>query len=220
MHEGIRMTKAQAAAWSTLVCAGWIALFPTEALSAKQSKRLPAGPLITVHTPHPEQFEMALDEIELEWTDSGNEKYVPDEAPIMVHGARVVKSEASRAIVALSGITGPTELSMMATVLKAANPGAEAHLILFEPGLPQSSASRRLLTREVGVVLEEGKDPQELMAGAGLPAGSIRGVPGVPSGYVVEADDPLAALTVADALRQRSGVQSAYPLLKRAYFPR
>jgi hypothetical protein len=159
-----------------------------------------------------------LDEIELEWTDSGDKRFVPDEAPIMVHGARVVKSEASRAIVAVSGITGPTELATMATVLKAANPGAEAHVILLEPGLPQSSATRRLLTREVGVVLEAGKDPQDLMAD--LPAGSIRAVPGVPGGYVVEAADPLAALTVADALRRRPGVQSAYPLFKRAYFPR
>lgn len=209
------MTKAQVAAWSTLVCVGWLALFPTEALSAKQSKRPRAGALITVHTPHPEQFEIALDEIELEWTEPGTKRFAPDEAPIMVHGARVVKSEASRAIVTVSGITGPTELSMMATVLKAANPGTEAYLVLFEPGLPRTQATRHLLTREVGLILEQGVDPHTLLAD--LSADTVRSVPGVPEGYVIEADDPMAALAVADALRKQPGVRNAYPLLKHTY---
>lgn len=136
----------------------------------------------------------------------------------MIYGTQVLKSEAFRTVVAVSNITSPVDLSMMATAMKAANPGAEAHLILYEPGLPQSKATRRLLTREVGLLIEQGEDPQNLLAG--LLAGSIRSVPGVPGGYVVEASDPIAALNLADALRQRPGVRSAYPLLKRAYFPR
>lgn len=212
------MTKVQVIARSTILCIVSLVLFQAEALSAKEPKRPPAGPLITVHVPHAEQFEIALDEIQLEWTDPGEKKLAPAKTPMMIYGTRVVKSEASRAAVAVSGITSPTDLSMMATALKAANPGTEAHLILYEPGLPRSKATRRLLSREVGVVLEQGKDPHSLLAG--LPDGSIRSVAGVPGGYVVEASDPIATLNLADALRQRPGVRSAYPLLKRAYFPR
>lgn len=212
------MTKVRAIARSTILCVVWLVIFQAQALSAKESDRPPAGPLITVHTPHPEQFEMALDEIQLEWTDPGEKKLAPAQTPIMIYGTQVLKSEAFRAAVAVSGITSPTDLSMMAAALKAANPGAEAHLILYEPGLPQSEATRRLLTREVGLVLEQGEDPQSLLTG--LPAGSIRSVPGVPGGYVVEVSDPITALNVADALRRRAGVRSAYPLLKRQHFPR
>lgn len=212
------MTKAPGTAWLAIVCVVWLALFQAESLSAKEPKRLLAGPLITVHTPHAEELELALDEIELEWTDPGEKTLAPARTPIMIYGTQVLKSEAFRTVVAVSNITSPVDLSMMATAMKAANPGAEAHLILYEPGLPQSKATRRLLTREVGLLIEQGEDPQNLLAG--LLAGSIRSVPGVPGGYVVEASDPIAALNLADALRQRPGVRSAYPLLKRAYFPR
>lgn len=212
------MTKVQVIVRSTILCVVWLVIFQAQALSAKESKRSPIGPLITVHTPHPEQFEIALDEIQLEWTDPGEKKLAPAGTPIMIYGTRVLESEGLRTVVAVSGITSPINLSMMATALKAANSGAEAHLILYEPGLPRSKATRRLLTREVGFVLEQGEDPQSLLAG--MPTGSIRSVPGAPGGYVVEASDPIAALNLADALRQRSGVRSAYPLLKQAYFPR
>lgn len=212
------MTKVQAIAWSAILCVVWLVIFQAQAVSAKEPKRPPTGPLITVHAPHPEQFEIALDEVELEWTDLSEKKLAPAETPMMIYGSRVVKSEAARVVVAVSGIASPMDLSMMATSLKAANPGAEAHLILYEPGLPRSTATRRLLTREIGLVLEQGEDPQSLLTG--ISAGSVRSVPGAPGGYIVEASDPIAALNLADALRRRPGVRSAYPLLKRAYFPR
>lgn len=218
LHKGTTMTKVQETAWLIILCMVWLVLFHAEALSAKQPKRPPAGPLITVHAPHQEQLEMALDEVELEWTDLSEKKLAPAETPMMIYGSQVVKSEAARAVVAVSGITSPMDLSMMATSLRAANSGAEVHLVLYEPGLPRSTATRRLLTREVGVVLEQREDPQSLLAV--ISAGSVRAVPGVPGGYIVEASDPLAALNLADALRRRPGVRSAYPLLKRAYFSR
>jgi hypothetical protein len=203
---------------ATILCLAWLMLFWVEALSAKEMKRPPTGPLITVHLPHPKQYEIALDEIELEWIDRGHTAQAYAKTPTMIVGSRVVKSEASRAAVVVSGITSPMDLSMMAAALKAANPGAEAHLILYEPGLPRSKASRRLLTREVGVVLGEEDDPQRLFAD--VPVESIRSAPGVPGGYVVETSDPMTALNVADLLRQRPEVRSTYPLLKRTYFTR
>jgi hypothetical protein len=212
------MRSVQGVIRLTFLCIVWLTLFHVDALHAKELKRPVDGPLIIIHTPHLEQLEIALDEVELEWTDLSEKKLAPAESPRMIHGSRVVKSETARAVVAVTGIASPMDLSMMATSLKAANPGAEAHLILYEPGLPRSTATRRLLTREVGVVLEQGEDPQSLLTG--ISTGSVRSVPGVPEGYIVEASDPMAALSLADALRRRPGVRSAYPLLKRAYFPR
>lgn len=209
------MMNVRRSAWLKLCCVAWLTVFHAEALSAKEPKRHPAGPMITVYTPHPEQLEIALDEIELEWRETDEKTITPTHAPIMIYGAQISESAASRATVAVSGITSQMDLSMIATSLKAANPGAEAHLILYEPGLPKNQTTRRLLTREVGLIVEQGEDPQALLEG--LPAGSVRSVPGVPGGYVVEASDPISALSLADALRQRPGVRSAYPLLKQAY---
>lgn len=212
------MTSTQGMIRATILCLAWLMLFRVEALGAKEIKRPPTGPLITVHLPHPKQYEIALDEIELEWTDRGRTAQTYVKTPTMIVGSRVVKSETSRAAVAVSDITSPMDLSMMAAALKAANPGAEAHLILYEPGLPRNKASRRLLTREVGVVLGEEDDPQRLFAD--VPVESIRSAPGVSGGYVVETSDPMTALHIADLLRQRPEVRSAYPLLKRTYFTR
>jgi hypothetical protein len=212
------MRSVQGVTRLTFLCIVWLTLFHVDALHAKELKRPVDGPLIIIHTPHPEQLEIALDEVELEWIDSGDKTSVAAKSPIVTYGSRVVRSEPARAVVAISGIASPMDLSMMAASLKAANPGAEAHLVLYEPGLPRNAATRRLLTREVGVVLEPGEDPQSLLTG--ISAGSVRSVPGVPGGYVVDASDPIGALNLADALRRRPGVRSAYPLLKRAYFPR
>jgi hypothetical protein len=162
----------------------------------KGPKRAPVGPLITIHAPHPQQWELALDEIELDWSKTPG-----------------AKERAPREVVAVLGVTGLDALRKRAKALKDANPGAESHLVLYEPGLPRSTASRRLLTRHVGLLLDQNVDPQSLLSG--LPGGRIKKVPGVPDGYTVEAEDPLAALELADALRLRPGVRSAYPLLQR-----
>jgi hypothetical protein len=162
----------------------------------KRSKRAPAGPLITIHVPHAQQWELALDEIELDWSKTPG-----------------AKERTPRTVVSVIGATGPDDLRKRAKSLKDANPGAESHLVLYEPGLPRGKASRRLLTRHVGLLLDRNVDPRSLLSG--LPGGQIKKVPGAPDGYTVEADDPLAALELADALRLRPGVRSAYPLLQR-----
>jgi hypothetical protein len=192
---------------------------PVSAAQHKRQKSLPAGPLITIYVPHPEQLELALDEVELDWSgDPGAKGQAPGHYAAAIPGTRVVDSDAARATIALSGVTDPVDLSIKARALKAANPGAEYHLVLYKPGLPRSTETRRLLTREVGMLLEQGEEPRGVLAG--LPAGPLRTVAGVPGGYVVEAGDPMAALDLADQLRGRPGVRSAYPLLKRQHFPR
>lgn len=192
---------------------------PVLATQHKRQKPLPAGPLITIYAPHPEQLELALDEVELDWSgDPGAKGQAPGHYAAVIPGTRVGDSDAARATIVLSGVTGPVDLSMTARALKAANPGAEYHLVLYQPGLPRSKETRRLLTHEVGMLLEQGEEPGGVLAG--LPVGPLRAVPGVPGGYVVETGDPMAALDLADQLRQRPGVRSAYPLLKRQHFPR
>lgn len=185
----------------------------------KRQKPLPAGPLITIYAPHPEQLELALDEVELDWSgDPGAKGQAPGHYATAIPGTRVVDSDVARATIALSGVTDPVDLSMTARALKVANPGAKYHLVLYKPGLPRNKETRRLLTREVGMLLEQGEEPEGVLAS--LSAGPLRTVPGVPGGYVVEAGDPMAALDLADELRRRQGVRSAYPLLKRQHVPR
>jgi hypothetical protein len=185
----------------------------------KRPKRAPAGPLVTIHAPHPQQWELALDEVELDWSKTpGAKERTPAKSAVPVPGTKIEKGESVRAVASVIGAASPDALRKRAKSLKDANPGAESHLVLYEPGLPRGKASRRLLTRHVGLILDKAVDPQSVLSG--LPGGQIKKVPGVPDGYTVEAEDPLAALGLADALRLRPGVQSAYPLLQRQHFTR
>lgn len=175
--------------------------------------------MITIYVPNAERFELALDEVELEWGgDPATGGRAPTTSAIGVAGARFVDGDGRRAVFALSGITDIGHLWAVAGALEGANSAAQAHLVLYDPGLPQSEATRRLLTREVGLLLEPEEDLSRVLGD--VTVGSIRPVPGVPGGYVVQAGDPVGALYVADALRQRPGVRSAYPLLKRLRFAR
>jgi hypothetical protein len=194
-------------------------LVPAGLIHAKDARRLPAGPVVTVHAPHPWDLELALDEVELDWTgDPGVKTLAPGRSATAIAGTRVVEQTAARAVVVVPGLKGPADLQAMAATLRAANPGAEAYLVLYEPGRPRSPSTRRLLTREVGLLLVDASSLPSVLAG--LPATTVRPVTGVPGGYVVEAADPLAALSVAETLRQQPGVRSAYPLLRRIQVPR
>jgi hypothetical protein len=196
----------------------WV-LIPLGGTRAEGAKRAPEGPLVTIHAPHPEQFELALDEIELDWSgDPGAKQRAPGKGAAAIAGTTIRDSEDARVGLEVSGVTDRGDLLKKAAALKAANPGAEAYLVLYEPGLPKGKSTRRLLTREVGLLMEQGGDLGAVLTG--LAAGAVRPVPGVPGGYVVEAGDPLAALDLAEAIRQRPGVRSAYPLLRRVHFSR
>lgn len=202
--------------WLTMLFVAHLVVFQLQYASAQKPKRAPVGPLFTIYTPHPERLELALDEIELDWSrQPGAKRRAPARSAVAIAGTWIVQSDAVRALVGVSGATSSAGLLSIADALKAANPGAEAHLVLYEPGIPKTRASRRLLTREVGLLLEEGHEPDVVVAG--LPSGKVRPVTTVPGGYVVEAGDPIAALDLADRLRQRPGVRAAYPLLRRYY---
>ncbi len=188
--------------------------FYATSTGAKDVRRPAEGPLIIIHAPHPRQFEFAMDEAELDWSRvPGAKGRAPARQASPAGGATIVEAEGVRARAAFAPVVSTAELQKTAAALQAANPGAEAYLVLYEPGRPKSKATQRLLTREVALVLEAGEDPQDAIAG--LHAAAIRPVSGVSGGYVVDAQNPIAALDLAEALRQRTGVRSAYPLLKR-----
>jgi hypothetical protein len=199
-----------------------LGLLTAPALSAhgaheKEGDLNPAGLRITVSGPTSRQYEVALDEIELDWSRRAEVKrHAPGRQAVSVPGANFMEREAARAVAKLDPVAGIHDLHHASDVLRAANPGAEAHFVLYEPGRPRSKATRHLLTSEVGLVLEPNADLQVITAGLSVVA--IRPVAGVASGYVVDAADPMAALDLVEALVQRPGVKTAYPLLRRQYF--
>jgi len=199
---------------SFLFLVGSLVFFQGDPASAQKYKRPPAGPLVTIYAPQPKPFELALDEVELDWSGKPDAKTsTPAAAAIEVAGTKLAERSEQRAAFAVAGKKSMADMSVVAKALRAANPGAEAYLVLYEPGLPRSTATRQLLTREVGLLLEQDGDVQGALAD--VAAGAVRPVPGVPGGYVVEAEDPGAALDLATNLRQHPGVRTAYPLLKR-----
>lgn len=205
--------------WAGVILVLCLTFLQAGSVSAKEPKRPLVGQLITIYAPHSEQLELVFDEVELDWSgDPSTKGKTPAALATEVAGATLKARDSHRAVFDVSRANDVMGVHALAMALKAANPGAEAHPVLYEPGRPKSTATRRLLTREVALLLEPGEDPRIVIGG--LPVGLIRQVPGVPDGYVVEAADAIAALDLADALRQRSGIRSAYPLLRRTHFPR
>jgi hypothetical protein len=196
-----------------------VALLAVEPARAGEAAGASAGQRITVPGRAAQEYELALDEVELDW---GRQARVKQQAPgrqvTSVPGAWIVRREHARAIVALEPAADAAALQEKVRDLRAANPGAEAHLVLYAPGRPRSEATRRLLTREVGLLLEAEADLQAVIAG--LPVTALRPVPGAPGGYVADATGALAALELAEALAKRPGVKAAYPLLRRQYVKR
>jgi hypothetical protein len=172
------------------------------------------GLRITVPTPTPRQYELALDEVALDWSGMpGVKVQPPTHSVVLLAGTTLLETEATHAVLAVPAAATPVDLLPIAAALKAANPGSAAWLVLYEPGPPRSKRTRQFLTQDVGLLMAQGVDPRGVLS-AQL-AGAVRPVPGVPDGYVVETPDPLAALELAGPLSRQPGVRSAYPLLKR-----
>lgn len=197
----------------------WLMALGGVPLDAKEPKRPVTGPLITIYAPHAQQFEIGMDEVELDWSHvPGAKSRALGRQASPAGGARIVEGEGVRARAIFAPVASTAELEGMAAALRLANPGANAHLVLYEPGRPKNAATRRLLTHEVGLLMEPGVDPQPAIAG--LPVVAMRPLVNVADGYVLHANNAIAALNLADALRHRSGVRNAYPLVRRQYVPR
>lgn len=184
-------------------------------IGAQKIARPLTGPAVVIGDNHPSlagQFELALDEIELDW---GEDPQVTGKAPapsaLEAAGAQLLESAGHRAAFTVSGVTSTAELLKIAADLKTANPGADIRLVLYAQGKPRSEMTRRLLTRQVGLWLKPEGDPMEILSGLAL--GSVRAVPGTRDGYIVDMPDPFAALDLVHALRAHSRVRTVYPML-------
>jgi subtilisin-like proprotein convertase family protein len=95
----------------------------------------------------------------------------------------------------------------------AAATGEETELVLYEAGQERNRYTRRVLTRQVLVLVQPGTDPAALAAAAGAAAAESFGF--APEHYLFSATEAGGALDLADRLRALPGVESADPLLAR-----
>jgi len=136
------------------------------AVWAGQGEIPPSGPRISTAAPDLIDVELALDEVELAWEgESSLQGRGPAAAAAGVVGARIVSQQRFRAVVSLEGVRNLADLARRAEALRAANPQAEIYPVVYVPGLRRSPATRRLLNREVRLLMEPGKIPVRALAG-------------------------------------------------------
>lgn len=105
-----------------------------------------------------------------------------------------------------------TALQTRANTLSS-DPTEEVELVLYEVGVDRNEFTRRILTRDVLVRLDDRTPAPTIAATLGLT--DFR-TPEGGSGYVIfTTDEPGGALDLAQRLRQQPGVLSADPILKR-----
>ena len=166
---------------------------------------------ITINAPNPEQFDVALDEVELRWPERARPTLAVATRP--VPRATVKSTEADRTLLNVATTHSLEQMRSVLQELQTIVPSAVAHLVLYESGKQRSPGSRCLLGREVGVIVDPNADAKRILANAG--ARNVRALDAVPGGYVVLASDPVATLELATALMASPGVRSAYPLILR-----
>jgi hypothetical protein len=190
----------------------WVMAPPAGAQTA--SPGAASGPVVTIHAPSPRQLVVVLDEVQLDWSRVPRARALaPATGAVAAPGTRIVAVDAVRARVSVAPAADLSSLRAAVAALKAANPGADVYLVVYPENLPKTASHRQLLTHEVAVMAAS-----EAALRSALPGGGARGVKpaaGVPGGFVVEADDPVAALDLAETLRRQPDIQAAYPLVKR-----
>jgi hypothetical protein len=189
-----------------------LVVFAADAVMSQPGGQLRPAVTVTVPTPEPQRFEVALDEVELRWTTErppGDQPRTPDQAI----EATVERATPAGAVISARNLMTLEDVNRAAREIERSNPGSAAFLVLYEPDRQRSESTRRLLGREVAVILTDTTDPTAFLAT--LDGLTARPLPAVPRAYVVEAADPLDALAVADRLRASPGVRTAYALLRR-----
>lgn len=170
---------------------------------------------IVIPMPEPRSYQVALDEIELDWSlaarAAGGER-----TPVAVAGTKIAAHDERRTVVRVEGAENVASFKQKLTATIAANPEARSELVVYESGRPKTDTSRHLLTSDVALVLEEGVALMDVLAKAKIDGLDAKAVRGAPQGYVVRCADPLSAVDVARALGAVEGVRRAYALLKRA----
>lgn len=182
------------------------------------AQRRPAfvGIPFSVRTPELETFELALDELELDWSEAGAAGRPLAAQPVVIDGTALSERTATSAVFRVTAATSPELLASICRGLESANPASECNFVLYAPDTNRDAGTRRVMTTHLAVVLEDPASVAALEAFVQNP----EPMDGVPGGFVFEAFDPLAAAQIADAIRVRDGIKSAYPLVKRRQFAR
>ncbi len=192
-----------------------LAVLALPAGAAAQRQLLFVGVPLTLKTPEPEEFELALDEVELDWSESGSGPAAP---PNVVAFTAIVEQTRTTAVFKISGASTIEALALIARQLETANAPARADFVLYEPRRGRDPSTRRALSNTVALLLADPADPDRVVAEyASRDPQTLQGVPGA---YVLNAGDPLSAIQLADTLSSRAGVKAAYPLLKRRQYIR
>jgi hypothetical protein len=197
----------------TLACFGVLLVAATQAGAPAQSSHGPTVELL-IPMPEPRPFLLALDEIELDWTAAPREARGENRPPITpVPGTRVVSDAGDRTLVRVETAKTADGLAQVVAAHEAANPGARGELVVYEVGRPRSETSRRMVTSDVALLLDEGVQLDDVLSQVKVV--DAKAVRGTPRGYVIRCTTPLTAIDVAKALIRIQGVKRAYPLLKR-----
>ncbi len=164
----------------------------------------PVSPQVPIATPSPVPFELALDEVELHWAKMPAGRRSPLVSTAGVLGASVRSQRRGQAIMTMAKVADAAELRDVAAILQRANPGSVAGPVFYEVGAEHSGATRRIGTSNVRIVTS-GAAPESLID---TKAWRIRRGTEAADAYVLEAEDPMAALRLTTALHGRAGVTS------------
>jgi hypothetical protein len=120
---------------AVLMCLGLVIIGSSQGEAGKVAKAPPQGPVVAIHAPHVQQFELALDEVELDWSRVPGAKgraFARQDSP--GSGEAIADAEAVRALVTFPRLGGQAELRGKVEALQPMNPGAEAHFVVYESG--------------------------------------------------------------------------------------
>ncbi len=170
------------------------------------------GRTVTIAVPEPLRFVLALDEVELDLSAAADRTTGTLRTVTPVDGVREVRRDGLRATLTLAAAS-ESDLLAVSRAAEHANPGTEAHLVLYPEGEPRHELTRHLLTREVAIILDRGVDLPPLLAQLGVDR--VHAVAAVPNAWVIRAKEPLDSLRLADTAARISGVRVAYPLLRK-----
>lgn len=175
------------------------------------------GVEIAVRTPTPQRFEVALDEVEVEWRDERGQVREGQKPAAATSRTAVQRTKPGGTVFSVRETGSVDDLRAVARGLEEQNPGAVAYLVLYDAGRPRSEASRQLLGREVAVIFNDAAQAEAILSARSAKYRPLKAVAGA---YVVEAADALGALALADELDALPEVETAYPLLRRQHFTR
>ena len=157
---------------SLALCATAVVAAVDQDVSPGQSSpRRGDGPLVTVRTPQPEQFELAMDEVDVEADRTAGATDAPP-APRAVPSTAIMTSSEGRATLRVSGASSTQDLLSISVALEAANPGSRVSWVLYPPAVTSDRFDARAVDERSGP--PSGRQRSECSGGLEEPEGRPR----------------------------------------------